>query len=124
MEGGSGEQISRVSIKENFEMTIGIGSFWPHHVQAGSQFPDQGLNPYPLHWKCGVSITRPTLLRWCTWQRIHLPVQEMQGIRIRSLFRNTPWDRKWEPTLVFLPGKFHGQRNLVGYSPQVAKIWT
>ena len=58
MEGGSGEQISRVSIKENFEMTIGIGSFWPHHVQAGSQFPDQGLNPYPLHWKCGVSITR------------------------------------------------------------------
>lgn len=32
MEGGSGEQISRVSIKENFEMTIGIGSFWPHHV--------------------------------------------------------------------------------------------
>ena len=27
-----------------------------------------------------------------------------------------PWSRKWQPTLVFLPGKFHGQRNLVGYS--------
>ena len=25
--------------------------------------------------------------------------------------------RKWQPTLVFLPGKFHGQRSLVGYSP-------
>ena len=25
--------------------------------------------------------------------------------------------RKWKPALVFLPGKFHGQRNLVGYSP-------
>jgi len=24
--------------------------------------------------------------------------------------------RKWQPTPVFLPGKFHGQRNLVGYS--------
>ena len=24
---------------------------------------------------------------------------------------------KWQPTPVFLPGKFQGQRNLVGYSP-------
>ena len=28
-----------------------------------------------------------------------------------------PWKRKWQPTLVFLPGKSHGQRSLVGYSP-------
>ena len=28
-----------------------------------------------------------------------------------------PWRRKCQPTPVFLPGKFHGQRNLVGYSP-------
>ena len=27
------------------------------------------------------------------------------------------WRRKWQPTPVFLPGKFHGQRSLVGYSP-------
>ena len=25
--------------------------------------------------------------------------------------------REWEPTAVFLPGEFHGQRNLAGYSP-------
>ena len=25
--------------------------------------------------------------------------------------------RKWKPTLVFLPGEFHGQRNLVGRNP-------
>ena len=25
------------------------------------------------------------------------------------------WRRKWQPTPVFLPGKFHGQRILVGY---------
>ena len=25
--------------------------------------------------------------------------------------------RKWHPTAVFLPGKFHGQRILAGYSP-------
>ena len=26
------------------------------------------------------------------------------------------WRRQWHPTPVFLPGKSHGQRNLVGYS--------
>ena len=26
------------------------------------------------------------------------------------------WRRKWLPTPVFLPGKFHGQRSLAGYS--------
>ena len=31
--------------------------------------------------------------------------------------RKIPWNRKWQPTTVFLPGKFYGQRNLVGYSP-------
>ena len=25
--------------------------------------------------------------------------------------------RKWQPTLVLLLGKFHGQKSLVGYSP-------
>ena len=28
-----------------------------------------------------------------------------------------PWKRKWQPTPLMLPGEFHGQRNLVGYSP-------
>ena len=28
-----------------------------------------------------------------------------------------PWRRKWQPSPVFLPGKSHGQRSLVGYSP-------
>ena len=27
------------------------------------------------------------------------------------------WRRKWQPTPVLLPGKLHGQRSLVGYSP-------
>ena len=28
-----------------------------------------------------------------------------------------PWRRKWQPTPVSLPGKFHRQRSLVEYSP-------
>ena len=31
--------------------------------------------------------------------------------------RKIPSRRKWQPTPVFLPGKFHGQKSLVGYRP-------
>ena len=30
---------------------------------------------------------------------------------------SNPWRRKWQPTSVFLPGKFHGQRKLASFSP-------
>ena len=30
--------------------------------------------------------------------------------------RKIPWRREWLPTSEFLPGEFHGQRSLVGYS--------
>ena len=35
--------------------------------------------------------------------------------------REILWSRKRHPTLVFLSGKFHGQRSLVGYSPCYCK---
>ena len=35
-----------------------------------------------------------------------------------------PWRQKWQLIPVFLPGKFHGQRSLVGYSPWMAKSQT
>ena len=31
------------------------------------------------------------------------------------------WRRKWQPTPVLLPGKSHGQRSVVGYSPRGRK---
>ena len=49
-------------------------------------------------------------------------MQEMQEIRIWSWVRKIPWRRKWQPTPVFLPGKSHGQRSLVGYSPWYCKM--
>ena len=37
---------------------------------------------------------------------------------VRSLgHQEMPWNRNWQSTPVFLPGKFHGQRSLLGYSP-------
>ena len=37
--------------------------------------------------------------------------------RFHPWFRKIPWRRKWQCTPVFLPGKSHEQRSLVGYSP-------
>ena len=41
--------------------------------------------------------------------------------QIRSLFGKIPRSRKWQPSRVFLSGKFHGQRSLQGCSPWVHK---
>ena len=41
----------------------------------------------------------------------------MQGTRFDSWVGKIPWRRKWQPTPVFLPGKSHGQRSLMGYNP-------
>ena len=38
--------------------------------------------------------------------------------------RFNPWGRKWQPTPVFLPGEFPGQRNLVGTVHGVPKSRT
>ena len=49
----------------------------------------------------------------------------MQKTQVQSLGRedplDLPWRRKWQHIPVFLPGEFHGQRSLVGYSPWSCK---
>ena len=37
--------------------------------------------------------------------------------QLNYLYSNSHWRRKWQPTPVFLPGEFHGQRSLVCCSP-------
>ena len=46
----------------------------------------------------------------------------MQEIWVQSLGWDDPLERKWQPTPVFLPGKFHGQGSLVDL--WVTKSWT
>ena len=48
-------------------------------------------------------------------------VKHLSTMRERPRFdpwvRKNPWRRKWQSTPVLVPGKSHGQRSLVGYSP-------
>ena len=44
-------------------------------------------------------------------------MQEMQEMWVLSFSREDPLEMGKIPTTVFLPGKSHGQRSLVGYNP-------
>ena len=46
----------------------------------------------------------------------------MQETLILPLVRKIPWRKERLPTPVFLPGEFHGQRSLVGYSPWSCRV--
>ena len=41
----------------------------------------------------------------------------VQETQVLSLSWEDPVEKSWLPTPVLLPGEFHGQRSLKGYSP-------
>ena len=45
------------------------------------------------------------------------PAYQCRRHRFNPWAGKIPWRRKWPPTPVSLPGKSHGQRGLMGYSP-------
>ena len=48
------------------------------------------------------------------------------GDAVSGLVQKILWGRKWQCSPVFLPGKFHGQRSLAGYTTVHGdeKSWT
>ena len=57
----------------------------------------------------------------CSVIKQRLPMQEDKRYGFDPCMGKIPRSRKWQPTPVFLPGKFHGQRSLAGYNPQGRK---
>ena len=55
---------------------------------------------------------------WLRWYRICLQCKRPE---FDPWVRKISWRRKWHPTLVFLPGEFHGQRSLAGY---IQSMWS
>ena len=45
-----------------------------------------------------------------------LVVKDLLGTAGVRDMGSIPWEGRWQPTPVFLPGESHGQRGLVGYS--------
>ena len=54
---------------------------------------------------------------WLKWWRICLQCKRYRRCRFDPWVRKILWRRKWQPIPVFLPGKPHGWRSIVGYNP-------
>ena len=74
-------------------------------------------------------------ITWLSGQRIHLQRRRHRTHKATWAFikcghefdlwvGKIPWRRKWHPIPVFLPGKSHGQRSVVGYNPGVTELDT
>ena len=50
-------------------------------------------------------------------------MEAMDPLRV-SILTYTPWRREWQPSSVFLPGEFCGQRSWWAVVHGVAKSWT
>ena len=61
------------------------------------------------------------LSRWLSGKESTCQCKRRKGCGFDPWVRKISWGRKWQPTPVFLPGEFHGQRSLAGYSPQGCK---
>ena len=81
--------------------------FYPSIPSFLSQGYIEILEIYKMVWYTRASLVAQTVKR----------LSAMQEIRVWSLGWEDPRIRKWQPTPVFLPGKSHGPRSLVGYRP-------
>jgi len=57
------------------------------------------------------------LLRWLSGKESTCQCRRYRRCGFDPWVGKIPWRRKWQPTPVFMPGKFHEQRSFAGYSP-------
>ena len=91
------------------------------------------LNSSRAHWLVLLQIHElwpmQRTTNWCHYtkwgpEKLHsaLEWKTCTTMLTTSVFQTKrPWRREWLPTPVFLPGKAHGPRSLVGYSPWSCK---
>ena len=88
---------------------------------------DGRLGKLPDPFRCDVRGRHLSwvLLRLPSWLRVkESPCQcrRRKTCRFNPRVGKTLWSRKWQPTPVSLPGKFHKQRSLAGYSPWGCRV--
>ena len=98
---------------------ISIAS-WPGNQTTESLFIyffHPGLKMWCLQRPLSLTFIITRFPRWLSGKQSACQRRKCKRCRFNPWVREIPWRRKWQPTPVFLPGKSHGQRSLVGYSP-------
>ena len=84
--------------------------------------PTEWKKAFANHVLLGVNIQNIwELTRYCCGKEFTCQCTRCKKCRFDPWVRKSPCSRKWQPTPVFLPGKFHGQRSLAGCSSRVRK---
>ena len=99
--------------KQGAATSLGGGfshNYWGHVFSrdACSGFGGKKKGNYFFLW----STLSPGLPWWLSGKE---SICQCRRHKLDSCVRKSPWSRKWQLTVVFWPGKSHGQRSLKGY---------
>ena len=86
---------------------IGFSSTLFPHIYATAVLKFHGLVQNP---------PSPMALQWLNGKEFTCSAGDLQEMWVQSLDQEHPWNRKWQPTSIFWPGKFHEESSLVGYT--------
>ena len=99
-----------------------VEGFWSEQIWFDSS---SRMSPYNILQLCFpvmcLLIFKLGLPMWLSGKESACPCRRCKRCWFHPWVGKNPWSRKWQPSPVFLPGKFHRQRSLVGYSPWGSK---
>ena len=81
------------------------------------------INVLEVLWKYCINKRWIHIQRWLSHKESTYQCRRHKRLRFDLWVEKIPWRRKWQPTPLFLPGKSHVQRSLVGYSLWGHKKW-
>ena len=89
-----------------------------------ASIPESGRSPggghgNPLQYSC---LENP-MDGGASWAAVHGVTKSWTQLSDFTFTSFMHWRRKWQPTLVFLPGESHEQRSLAGTVYSVPKSW-
>ena len=90
-------------VDKNFKLATIIAPWWFSGWDLAVSLPGRRFDPLP-----GGTNSKEAACQ-CEGQKRH---------KFDPWVREILWRREWQPAPVFLPGQFHRQRSLAGYSPQ------
>ena len=100
----------RLNIKNSNKVVTDVDGLHPHQILDSS-------SSFIVEKKGGIFNKGVGLPRWHSGKESACQCRAHKRRWFNPWVRKIPWSMKWQSTPVFLPGKFHGQRSLAGYSP-------
>ena len=106
-------------------MYIALSHIYNTVVKGMSSVRLPGLNPISFYLLQAILILDKLLYILCVYVCIYGCYWVVQMAKASACNAgdpgSIPWRREWQPTPVFLPGGFHGQGSLAGYSSRGRK---